>query len=195
MMPVMSEEESGEAMKTIRIERCLLTLTLCVFAVGFEMVIPAQGGEVPRPKYQFNEPYLPHQKDPISFDRPMTCVFQTFSVAGYQKKDILEPDSELLERAEIYPDDSPNVWKITLHDKTADLLITGGGWEDIKNETWAVVSKTDQYLILVSVHDWPVSIRTITINAKFGTFVQCFNGQGPFGANQGTVTWGYCTNN
>jgi hypothetical protein len=178
-------------------ERYLLTITLCVFAVGFEIVIPAQGGEpeLPRPKYQFKEPYLPHQKDPISFDRPITCVFQTFSAGGYQKKDIFEPDSTLLERADITPDDIPNVWKITLHDKTAELIISGGGWDTIKNENWVVVLKTEKYLILASVSSYPEAIRTISINAKYGTFVQCFNGEGAFGANQGTVTWGYCTNN
>jgi hypothetical protein len=87
------------------------------------------------------------------------------------KKELLNKDSELLERVDITPDEAPNVWKITLHDKTADLIISGGGWEDIKNETWIVVSKTNKYLILSSVRSDPDTIRTITINAQYGTFV------------------------
>ena len=68
-------------------------------------------------------------------------------------------------------------------------------WEDIKNETWTVVSKTAEYLILASVESDPATIRTITINPQYGTFVQCFNGhQAWAGANLGTVSWGYCTN-
>jgi hypothetical protein len=123
----------------------------------------------------------------------MTCVFQTYSVAGYVKKELLNQDSELLERVDITPDEAPNVWKITLHDKTADLIIAGGGWEDIKNETWTVVSKTNKYLILSSVRSDPDNIRTITINAQYGTFVQCFNGE--IGdVNHGAISWGYCTN-
>jgi hypothetical protein len=147
-----------------------------------------------RPTYQFRGPYFQRQKDPISFDRPITCVYQTYSVAGYMKKDLLKKDSELLERVDISPDEAPNVWKITVHDKTADLIIAGGGWTDIKNETWIVVSKTTEYLILASVTPYPPSIRTITINAQYGTFVECFNGQ-MLDAPQGTIAWGYCTNN
>ena len=146
-----------------------------------------------RPRYQFEGPYFQRQKDPISFDHPITCVYQTYSVAGYKKKELLKNDSELLERVDIAPDEAPNVWKITLHDKTADLIITGGDWEDIKNETWTVVSKTNEYLILASVKSDPPSIRTITINARYGTFVECFNGQ-MIGANQGAIAWGSCTN-
>jgi hypothetical protein len=153
----------------------------------------ADSSKLQRPKYQFKGPYFQRQKDPISFDHPITCVYQTYSVAGYMKKELLKENSELLERVDIRPDEAPNVWKITLHDKTADLIITGGGWESIKNETWTVVSKTPEYLILASVKSDPTSIRTITINAQYGTFVECFNGQ-MFGANQGTVAWGYCTN-
>jgi hypothetical protein len=149
--------------------------------------------KLPRPEYKFKQLYSPYQKEPISFDRPITCVFKTYSVAGYQKKDFLEPDSEVFERADITPDEAPNVWKITLHDQTADILITGGGWEDIKNETWMVVFKTDQYLILASVHASPPTIRTITIKAQYGTFVQCFNGE-QLGVNHGAITWGYCYN-
>jgi hypothetical protein len=149
--------------------------------------------DLQRPKYQFKGPYFQRQKDPISFDHSITCVYQTYSVAGYMKKELLEQNSELLERVDITPDEAPNVWKITLHDKTADLIITGGGWESIKNETWTVVSKTNEYLVLSSMNSDPLSIRTITINAQYGTFVECFNGE-MFGANQGTVAWGYCTN-
>ena len=118
------------------------------FAVMCRTSIQAYGGDpdLPRPKYQFIFPYVPHQTGPISFDRPITCVFQTYSVAGYRKKEFLKPDSDILERADITPDESPNVWKITLHDKIANLIITGGGWEDIKNETWVVVLKTEKYL-------------------------------------------------
>jgi hypothetical protein len=93
------------------------------------------------------------------------------------EKGHLKPDSELLERADITPDDIPNVWKITLHDKTAELIISGGGWDTIKNENWVVVLKTDKYLILANVSSYPEAIRTISINAKYGTFVQCFNGE------------------
>ena len=146
-----------------------------------------------RPKYQFKGAYFQRQKDPISFDRPITCVYQTYSVAGYMKKELLKQNSELLERVDITPDEAPNVWKITLHDKTADLIITGGGWTDIKNETWTVESKATEYLILASVRSDPPSIRTITINAQYGTSVVCFNGQ-MLDAPQGSVAWGYCTN-
>jgi hypothetical protein len=155
----------------------------------------ADSSKLHRPIYQFRGPYFQRQKDPISFDRPITCVYQTYSSAGYIKKEILKEDSELLERVQITPDEAPNVWKITLHDKTADLIITGGGWENIKNETWTVISKTTEYLILACVTSDPATIRTITINAQYGTFVQCFNGHQPWaGANLGTVSWGYCTN-
>jgi hypothetical protein len=153
----------------------------------------ADSAKLQRPRYQFRGTYFQRQKDPISFDRPITCVYQTYSVAGYMQKDLLKEDSALLERVEIGPDEAPNVWKITLHDKTADLIITGGGWTDIKNETWNVESKTTECLILASVKSDPPSIRTITINVHYGTFVECFNGQ-LFGVNQGTVAWGYCTN-
>jgi hypothetical protein len=153
----------------------------------------ADSSKLQRPKYQFKGPYVQRQKDPISFDRPITCVFQTYSVAGYEKKEISYKDSELLERVDITHDQAPNVWKITLHDKTADLIITGGGWEDIKNETWTVVSKTSNYLILSNVGADGETIRTITINARYGTFVQCFNGE-LFGVNHGAISWGYCTN-
>jgi hypothetical protein len=153
----------------------------------------ADSSKLQRPRYQFRGPYVQRQKDPISFDRPITCVYQTYSVAGYIKKELLKQNSELLERVDITPDEAPNVWKITLHDNTADLVMAGGGWEDKKNETWNVVSKTTEYLILASVKTDPPSIRTITINAQYGTFVECFNGQ-LFGVNQGTVAWGYCTN-
>lgn len=149
--------------------------------------------DLDRPKYQFKGPYVQRQKDPISSDQPITCVFQTYSVAGYMKKDLLNKDSELLERVDITPDQAPNVWKITLHDKTADLIITGGGWEDIKNETWTVVSRTSNYLILSNVGADGETIRTITINARYGTFVQCFNGE-LLGVNHGAISWGYCTN-
>jgi hypothetical protein len=155
----------------------------------------ADSSKLQRPRYQFKGPYFQRQKDPISFDRPITCVYQTYSSAGYKKMELLKQDSELVERVQITPDEAPNVWKITLHDKTADLVIAGGGWEDIKNETWTVVSKTAEYLILASVESDPATIRTITINAQYGTFVQCFNGhQAWAGANLGTVSWGYCTN-
>ena len=163
------------------------------FAVMRRTSIQAYGGDpdLPRPKYQFIFPYVPHQTGPISFDRPITCVFQTYSVAGYRKKEFLKPDSDILERADITPDESPNVWKITLHDKIANLIITGGGWEDIKNETWVVVLKTEKYLILVQCETSdPETIRTITINAQYGTFVQCFNGEAQ-GVNHGAISWGY----
>jgi hypothetical protein len=111
----------------------------------------ADSSKLQRPGYQFRGPYFQRQKDPISFDRTITCIYQTYSVAGYMKKELSKQDSELLERADITPDEAPNVWKITVHDNTADLVIAGGGWEDIKNETWNVVSKTTEYLILVSV--------------------------------------------
>jgi hypothetical protein len=177
--------------------RTLLYILAAVLAlaVTHEISPLACGGtsELQRPRYQFKGPYLQRQKDPISFDLPITCVYQTYSVAGYMKKELLKQNSELLERVDITPDEAPNVWKITLHDKTADLIIAGGGWEDIKNEIWVVESKTSEYLVLSSVKSDPLSIRTITINAQYGTFVQCFNGE-MFGANQGTVAWGYCTN-
>lgn len=147
--------------------------------------------DLDRPKYQFKGQYVQRQKDPISFDQPITCVFQTYSVAGYEKKDLLDKDSEILERADITPDEAPSVWKITLHDQTADLIIAGGGWKTITNETWVVVSKTIDWLILMKsdLH----AIRTITINAQYGTFVQCFNGAFA-DVNQGAISWGYCTN-
>lgn len=77
----------------------------------------ADSSKLQRPKYQFKGPYFQRQKEPISFDHPITCVFQTYSVAGYKKKELLKQDSELLERVDITPDEAPNVWKITLHDK------------------------------------------------------------------------------
>jgi hypothetical protein len=121
------------------------------------------------------------------------CLSDVLSCWVHEKGELLKQNSELLERVDITPDQAPNVWKITLHDKTADLIIAGGGWEDIKNEIWVVESKTTEYLVLSSVKSDPLSIRTITINAQYGTFVECFNGE-MFGANQGTVAWGYCTN-
>ena len=165
----------------------ILTMILGL-AITPEILPPASGDTSgpERPRYQFRGPYFQRQTDPISFDRPITCVFQTYSVAGYEKKEILYKEPEILERADITPDQAPNVWKITLHDKTADLIIAGGGWESITNETWTVVSRTSNYLILSNVGADGETIRTITINARYGTFVQCFNGE-LFGVNHGVT--------
>jgi hypothetical protein len=37
-------------------------------------------------------------------------------------------------------------FELRIFAKSADILITGGGWENMKNETWQILPKTDRYL-------------------------------------------------
>jgi len=174
-----------------------LLLVLVVCAVNAYGQTPNVTG--PPPQYQFKRKDVAEPVKPISFDLPITCTAQKIAVAGYGMDGfprtyagINDPTSQrgLYEDVHVTVDDEPTSWKITVHGDKADVLISGQSSTDI-TETWIVASKTDENLILMLT--WGKQIRTITINAKYATFVHCFNGEFFF-VNHGAILWGTCSN-
>jgi hypothetical protein len=167
----------------------LSLLVLVVSAVNAQAQTPNVTG--PQPEYQFKEKDIPVPLKRISFDLPITCTARKVAVAGYGM-DVNELNSQgaLYEDVNVRVDSEPTSWKITVHGDKADVIISGWSSNDI-TETWTVASKTDDYLILMRI--WDKQIRTITINAKYATFVHCFNGE-PLFVNYGAIFWGTCSN-
>jgi hypothetical protein len=175
--------------------KSLLSLLLSFVAMAF--VFSATGQQ--QPKYEFKQKDIPEPLKAISFDLPITCTAQKVAVAGYGIDGfpkgfagINDPNSQkgLYEDVHVLIDSEPTIWKITVHGDKADVILSG--WSGITTETWAVISKTDEYLILVRT-DLGKQIRTITINARYATFVHCFNGELAF-VNHGAIFWGTCSN-
>jgi hypothetical protein len=167
----------------------LLLLVLVVCAADAHGQTPSTTGQ--QPEYQFKRNDIAQPLKPITFDLPITCTAQKVAVAGYGI-DINDPNSHggLYEDVHVMVDGEPTNWKITVHDDKADVILSGRS--GITTETWVVVSKTDEYLVLVRT-DFGKQVRTITINAKYATFVHCFNGELLF-VNHGAIFWGTCSN-
>jgi hypothetical protein len=172
---------------------CSFVLVLCALS------IQAQTDFGQQPQYQFKRKNVAEPLKPISFDLPITCTAQKIAVAGYGMDGfprgyagVNDPNSQrgLYEDVHVLVDAEPSTWKIAVHGDKADVIL--GGWSGITTETWDVVSKTDEYLILLHA-DLSKQIRTITINAKYATFVHCFNGEFMF-VNHGAIFWGTCSN-
>jgi hypothetical protein len=143
-----------------------------------------------QPQYQFKQE-IPRPTTPVSFDLPITCTAQKTAVGGYRFDGFPDIKKELYEDVHVAVDDEPTTWKITVRqDGKADVVASG--WSGTTTETWLVAAKTDEDLILVYT-DHIQNIRTITINAKYRTFVHCFNGE-LFFVNYGVVFWGTCSN-
>jgi hypothetical protein len=175
----------------------LLLLALLVCTANIKAQTPNVTG--PPPQYQFKRNDVAEPVKPISFDLPITCTAQKIAVAGYGMDGfprgyagVNDPNSQkgLYEDVHVMVDAKPTNWKITVHGDKADVLISGQSSTDI-TETWIVASKTDEYLILMRI--WGNQISTITINAKYATFVHCFNGEFFF-VNHGAISWGTCSN-
>ena len=177
----------------------LLLLVLVVCTVNAHGQTPNVTG--PQPQYQFKREDIAEPLKPISFDLPITCTAQRIAVAGYGMEGFPrgyagtnDPNSQkgLYEDVHVLVDNAPTTWKITVHDKNAEVIVAGGGSDRITTEDWIVAAKTYQYLVLVRT-DMGNQIRTITINAKYATFVHCFNGDLSF-VNHGAIFWGACSN-
>lgn len=177
----------------------LLLFVLVVCAVNVQAQTPSVTGQ--QPQYQFKRNDIAEPAKPISFDLPITCTAQKVAVAGYGMEGFprgyagindLNSEGGLYEDVHVLVDNAPTTWKITVHDKSADVIIAGGGADRIATEDWVVASKTDEVLVLVRT-DMGNQIRTITINAKYATFVHCFNGELSF-VNHGAIFWGTCSN-
>jgi hypothetical protein len=177
----------------------LSLLILLVCAVNIQAQTPST--TAPPPQYQFKRNDIAEPAKPISFDAPISCTAQKIAVAGYGMDGfprgyagINDPNSQrgLYEDVHVMVDAEPTSWKITVHGDKADVLISSGQSSADATETWVVVSETSEYLILMHA-DLGKEIRTITINAKYATFVHCFNGEFSF-VNHGAVLWGTCSN-
>jgi hypothetical protein len=175
----------------------LLFLVLVVCVVSTQAQTPSTTG--PQPQYQFKRSDVTEPAKLISFDLPITCTAQKVAVAGYGMDGfprgyagINDPKSQggLYEDVHVAVDAEPSTWKITVQGDKADVVLGSGSGNT--TETWVVVSKTDEYLILLRT-DLGKQVRTTTINGKYGTFVHCFNGEFSF-VNHGAVVWGTCSN-
>ena len=163
----------------------VLFFTLCVAA-------PLLSAGSPQPSYHFEEDYFWKSLHPISFDLPISCTSESKTYTGFSER-VVNAETKPTVKVDVTTTDAPTLWKIVVRGQIADVTVGGGDYKFIQNDVWGVASKTEVDLVLVH-NDGAKTISTLTINARSATFVHCFSGTPPLGANSATIYWGRCSN-
>jgi hypothetical protein len=115
-------------------------------------------------EYTFQEDFLPYK---ISSLHPIQCTVERWTSAGFSPQN--EPASSFRKFIRVARETRPVLFRIVLHDDTAEVTVAPNLADGIGSTSYKVVHNADGILLLQWTANW--STQTILVDLEHGTFL------------------------